>query len=318
VTLKKEGFLSMRIIGTSEQELESSTAAPWRRNVHDVLTTVKIGIVNSNLMTAFTGVWLALSFNEESLWTSIAPVLFVMLGTALVIAGGCSLNNFIDRDIDPLMDRTQERPSATGTMRGKTVLIMGLALSVTGLISLLAASATAAAFGLLGLLVYVLVYTMWLKRNYSINTVVGSIAGAVPPIIGWAAIDPSLNSPVPWIMFLVLFLWQPPHFLALAMKRVEEYRRAGIPMLPVIAGFEITKRQMIFYVAALVPASLLLYSIGPVYMVGALILSFTWLGLAIYGLLVKNTIKWARIMFVYSLNYMTLLFLIMIISTFFN
>jgi protoheme IX farnesyltransferase len=269
-------------------------------------------------MTAFTGVWLALSFNEESLWTSIAPVLFVMLGTALVIAGGCSLNNFIDRDIDPLMDRTQERPSATGTMRGKTVLIMGLALSVTGLISLLAASATAAAFGLLGLLVYVLVYTMWLKRNYSINTVVGSIAGAVPPIIGWAAIDPSLNSPVPWIMFLVLFLWQPPHFLALAMKRVEEYRRAGIPMLPVIAGFEITKRQMIFYVAALVPASLLLYSIGPVYMVGALILSFTWLGLAIYGLLVKNTIKWARIMFVYSLNYMTLLFLIMIISTFFN
>lgn len=308
----------MRVIGSSEQVLESNVAAPWRKNVHDVLTTVKIGIVNSNLMTAFTGVWLALSFNGESLWTSIAPVLFVMLGTALVIAGGCSLNNFIDRDIDPLMDRTQERPSATGTMRGKTVLIMGLALSVTGLISLLAASATAAAFGLLGLLVYVLVYTMWLKRSHSMNTVVGSIAGAVPPIIGWAAIDPSLNSPIPWIMFLVLFLWQPPHFLALAMKRVEEYRRAGIPMLPVIAGFEITKRQMIFYVAALVPTSLLLYSIGPVYMVGALILNFTWLGLAIYGLLVKDTIKWARIMFVYSLNYMTLLFLIMIISTFFN
>lgn len=308
----------MRVIGSSEQVLESNVAAPWRKNVHDVLTTVKIGIVNSNLMTAFTGVWLALSFNGESLWTSIAPVLFVMLGTALVIAGGCSLNNFIDRDIDPLMDRTQERPSATGTMRGKTVLIMGLALSVTGLISLLAASATAAAFGLLGLLVYVLVYTMWLKRSHSMNTVVGSIAGAVPPIIGWAAIDPSLNSPIPWIMFLVLFLWQPPHFLALAMKRVEEYRRAGIPMLPVIAGFEITKRQMIFYVAALVPTSLLLYSIGTVYMVGALILNFTWLGLAIYGLLVKDTIKWARIMFVYSLNYMTLLFLIMIISTFFN
>ncbi|MET1247999.1 heme o synthase [Sporolactobacillus sp. STCC-11] len=308
----------MRGIGSSEQVLESSAAAPWRRNVQDVLTTVKIGIVNSNLMTAFTGVWLALSFNGESLWTSITPVLFVMLGTALVIAGGCSLNNFIDRDIDPLMNRTQERPSATGTMRGKTVLIMGLALSVAGLISLLAASATAAAFGLLGLLVYVLVYTMWLKRSYSMNTVVGSIAGAVPPIIGWAAIDPSLNSPVPWIMFLVLFLWQPPHFLALAMKRVEEYRRAGIPMLPVIAGFEVTKRQMIFYVAVLVPTSLLLYSIGPVYMAGALILSFTWLGLAIYGLLIKDTIKWARIMFVYSLNYMTLLFLIMIISTFFN
>ncbi|MFD2694764.1 heme o synthase [Sporolactobacillus shoreicorticis] len=307
----------MRIIGSDEQTLESIDAAPWKKMVHDVLTTVKIGIVNSNLMTTFTGLWLALFFNEENIGTLAGSVIFVLMGTALVIAGGCSLNNFIDRDIDPLMERTHERPSATGKMSGRTVLIMGLSLSVLGLLALLAASVTAAIYGLLGLLVYVLVYTLWLKRSHSMNTVVGSVAGAVPPIIGWAAVDPSLQSPIPWILFLVLFLWQPPHFLALAMKRVEEYRRAGIPMLPVVAGFEITKRQMIFYVAVLVPTSLLLYALGPVYLVSALILGFTWLGLAIYGLMAKDTVKWARLMFVYSLNYMTVLFLIMIVSTFF-
>ncbi|MCO7174593.1 heme o synthase [Sporolactobacillus kofuensis] len=303
----------------SEQVLQAKEeVSPLSSLVRDVLTTVKIGIVNSNLMTAFTGVWLAVWMTGSSWSSVIFPVLFVLIGTALVIAGGCSLNNFIDRDIDPLMERTHERPSATGKLGGKTVLIMGLSLSITGLLALLAASTTAAAFGLLGLLVYVLVYTMWLKRSYTMNTVVGSVAGAVPPIIGWAAIDPLLQSPIPWVLFLILFMWQPPHFLALAMKRVEEYRRAGVPMLPVVAGFEVTKRQMIFYVSVLVPISLLLYPLGLVYIVSASLLDLTWLVLAVYGLVAKDTIKWARIMFVYSLNYLTLLFLLMIVSTFFN
>ncbi|WP_028982927.1 heme o synthase [Sporolactobacillus terrae] len=304
----------MKMIDSSSQAIESHDTTPLRDMVRDVLTTVKIGIVDSNLFTTFSGLMLAMHFTGAS-WLDVWPqILFVLIGTALVIGGGCSLNNYIDRDIDPLMERTHERPSATGKMTGKTVLVMGVALSVLGLVALLAASITAAAFGLLGLLVYVLVYTLWLKRSHSMNTVVGSVAGAVPPIIGWAAIDPSLNSPIPWIMFLILFLWQPPHFLALAMKRVEEYRRAGIPMLPVVAGFEVTKRQMIVYVAALVPTSFLLYELGPIYIIGALVLSFTWLGLAIYGFKAKDTIKWAKLMFVYSLNYMMLLFLLMIVA----
>ncbi|QAA22239.1 protoheme IX farnesyltransferase [Sporolactobacillus terrae] len=304
----------MKMIDSSSQAIESHDTTPLRDMVRDVLTTVKIGIVDSNLFTTFSGLMLAMHFTGAS-WLDVWPqILFVLIGTALVIGGGCSLNNYIDRDIDPLMERTHERPSATGKMTGKTVLVMGVALSVLGLVALLAASITAAAFGLLGLLVYVLVYTLWLKRSHSMNTVVGSVAGAVPPIIGWAAVDPSLNSPIPWIMFLILFLWQPPHFLALAMKRVEEYRRAGIPMLPVVAGFEVTKRQMIVYVAALVPTSFLLYELGPIYIIGALVLSFTWLGLAIYGFKAKDTIKWAKLMFVYSLNYMMLLFLLMIVA----
>lgn len=304
----------MKMIDSSGQAIEAHDTTSLRGMVRDVLTTVKIGIVDSNLFITFSGLLLAMHFTGASWLETWPQILFVLIGTALVIGGGCSLNNYIDRDIDPLMERTHERPSATGKMTGKTVFVMGIALSAAGIVALLVASITAAAFGLLGLLVYVLVYTLWLKRSHSMNTVVGSVAGAVPPLIGWAAVDPSLNSPIPWIMFLILFLWQPPHFLALAMKRVEEYRRAGIPMLPVVAGFEVTKRQMIAYVATLVPTSFLLYELGPIYIVGALVLSIAWLGLAIYGFKAKDTIKWAKLMFVYSLNYMMLLFLLMIIA----
>ncbi|WP_010631055.1 heme o synthase [Sporolactobacillus vineae] len=284
--------------------------------VKDVLTTVKIGIVNSNLITTFTGLWLALYFTGQSVLSFLLPGFFALAGTALIIAGGCSLNNYIDRDIDPLMERTQKRPSATGRFTGSNVLKMGICLSVSGLILLLAASPTAAFFGFVGLFVYVLIYTMWLKRTYTINTVVGSIAGAVPPLVGWAVVDPSMTSPVPWVLFLIMFLWQPPHFLSLAIKRVKEYRRAGIPMLPVVAGFSVTQRQMIIYVAVLVPVSLLLYSLGTFYIVSALLLGFGWLCYAIAGLFTKDIVRWARIMFVISLNYLTLLFMLMIIATF--
>lgn len=281
----------------------------------DVLTTVKIGIVNSNLITAFTGLWLALYFTGQPVLSYILPGILALGGTAMIIAGGCSLNNYIDRDIDPLMERTQKRPSATGKFTGSNVLKLGIGLSASGLVLLLVASPTAAFFGFVGLFVYVLIYTMWLKRNYTINTVVGSVAGAVPPLVGWAVVDPSMASPVPWVLFLIMFLWQPPHFLSLAIKRVKEYRRAGIPMLPVVAGFSITQRQMIIYVAVLIPVSLLLYSLGTFYIVSALILGFSWLCYAIAGLFLKDIVRWSRIMFVISLNYLTLLFMLMIIAT---
>ncbi|MFT8317240.1 MAG: heme o synthase [Sporolactobacillus sp.] len=304
----------------SEQALEKPTAKIHQGEtgslVKDLFTTIKIGIVTSNLITAFTGVWLALYFTGQSFIDNLLPIIFVLAGTAWVIAGGCALNNYIDRDIDPLMTRTHERPSATGRLDGKTILVLGFGLSAIGLLSLLAASPSALVFGFIGLFVYVLVYTMWLKRTHSINTIVGSIAGAVPPLIGWAAIDPSLNSPIPWILFLIMFLWQPPHFLALAIKRVEEYRRAGIPMLPVVAGFDITKRQMIIYVAVLLPVSLLLYSLGTFYMTCALLMGAGWLAFAVYGMFAKDTVKWSRLMFVLSLNYMTLLFTVMVLATF--
>lgn len=304
----------------SEQRFDKEDAAADQTGTgsvfKDVLTTIKIGIVNSNLMTTFTGIWLALYVSGQSIADFALPVIFTLVGTALVIAGGCSLNNYIDRDIDPLMERTHERPSATGKFTGRTVLTMGIILSLAGLGFLLGASPAAAVFGFTGLFVYVLIYSLWLKRTHSINTIVGSFAGAVPPLIGWSAIDPSLASPMPWILFLIMFLWQPPHFLALAVKRVEEYRRAGIPMLPVVAGFDITRRQMIIYVAVLVPASLLLYSLGVFYTVSALLLGMGWLIYSVYGLFAEDVVSWSKKMFVISLNYLTLLFLIMILATF--
>jgi protoheme IX farnesyltransferase len=297
--------------GTVEKAKAASTGK-------DFLTISKSGIVISNLITTFTGLWLALELTGQSLFDNIWNVIFVIIGSALVIAGGCALNNYIDRDIDQLMERTQERPSATGKMTGKQVLWAGIIMSALGMIALLQTTYLAAVFGLLGLFVYVVVYTMWLKRTHSINTVIGGISGAVPPLIGWAAIDPALSSSAPWVLFLIMFMWQPPHFLALAMKRVEEYRRAGIPMLPVVAGFEMTKRQMIVYVAFLIPVSLCLYSLGLVYLIPAVLLGLGWLAISITGFFMKDTIKWARLMFVYSLNYMTLLFIFMIIATFFS
>ncbi len=297
--------------GTVEKAKAAST---WK----DFLTISKSGIVISNLITTFTGLWLALELTGQSFFGNIWNVIFVIIGSALVIAGGCALNNYIDRDIDQLMERTQERPSATGKMTGKQVLWAGIIMSALGMLALLQTTYLAAVFGLVGLFVYVVIYTMWLKRTHSINTIIGGISGAVPPLIGWAAIDPALSSNAPWVLFMIMFMWQPPHFLALAMKRVEEYRRAGIPMLPVVAGFEMTKRQMIVYVAFLIPVSLCLYTLGLVYLIPAALLGLGWLAISIAGFFMKDTIKWARLMFVYSLNYMTLLFIFMIIATFFS
>ncbi len=291
--------------------LESSLAekVTWR----DFLALTKVGIVMSNMITAYAGMFLAAYYMDIQLTANLHLVIFGLLGSALVMAGGCTLNNYIDRDIDHLMDRTVERPTVTGKIPEKQVLLFGLILSALGLLFLLAASLTALILGVIGLVFYVVIYTMWTKRTTSLNTIVGSVSGAVPPLIGWAAIDSSLH-PVAWVLFLIMFIWQPPHFLALAMKRCEEYRRAGIPMLPVVSGFAVTKRQMVLYVAALIPISLLLSPMfGPVYTAIAALLGGGWLALGIAGFFMKDDMKWARLMFVYSLNYLTIIFILMVV-----
>lgn len=287
---------------------EANPTGTWK----DFLTLAKMGIVMSNLITTFAGFWIALKVTESSLIANIPTALLTLLGSALVIAGGCSLNNYIDRDIDHLMERTHERPTVTGKIDANQVLWVGIILSAIGTLLLMFASLMAALLGVIGLFVYVIVYTMWLKRTHSINTVVGGISGAIPPLIGWAAVDPNLHMTA-WHLFLIMFLWQPPHFLALAMKRCEEYRKAGIPMLPVVSGFKMTKRQMVVYVAALLPVSLYLYHFGMVYLIVAAVLGLGWLALGISGFFMKDDIKWARMMFVYSLNYLTIMFVVMII-----
>ncbi|MED4079758.1 heme o synthase [Halalkalibacterium halodurans] len=295
-----------------EAEANASSTVVQQKSWKDYLTLAKTGIVTSNLITTFAGLFLAATYIGVSLSDYFLTIVWTMVGAALVMAGGCTLNNYIDRDIDHLMERTKDRPSVTGRFSGQHILWMGFVQSAAGIFFLLLTTPVAAVIGFIGLFVYVVLYSMWTKRTTTLNTIVGSISGAVPPLIGWSAIDGSLHS-YAWLMFFIMFFWQPPHFLALAMKRVEEYRRAGIPMLPVVAGFEMTKRQMVIYVVALTIVSLMLYPFGIIYTTVAAILGVGWLALGIAGFKMKDDVKWARLMFVYSLNYLTILFVLMVV-----
>lgn len=280
----------------------------------DFLALIKVGIVNSNMITTFTGLWLALHFNGLHFFENLDKLFFALAGSGLIMAGSCSFNNYYDRDIDHLMERTKNRPTVTGKASPAKVLLLSFTLIAAGIASLAMTNLVTAAIGAIGVLAYAWLYTVVAKRRFVSNTIIGSFSGAVPPLIGWAAIDPELGL-MPWMLFLFMFLWQPPHFYALAMKRVEEYRAAGIPMLPVVKGFKRTKLSMTLWTAALVPLPFFMGSLGTAYVVLAFCLSAGWLILSLYGYKMKNDIKWARLMFVYSLNYMTILFVAMVIVT---
>jgi len=291
-----------------EETLEKTSARK------DFFALIKIGIVNSNLITIFTGLWLAIHFSGERFLLNIDTILYTLTGSALIIAGSCALNNYIDRDIDPLMERTKGRPTVTGKVTPKKVAFLGFGFIGIGTLALLMTTITATVIALVGAFSYVVVYTMWSKRKLVSNTVIGSFSGAVPPLIGWAAIDPSLDI-MAWSLFLIMFFWQPPHFYALAIRRVEEYRAAGIPMLPVVKGFEVTKKHTYAWVIALFPLPFLLTSLGLPFLILATLLNIGWVATGIYASRKKDELKWATAMFVYSLQYMTILFVAMVIVT---
>ncbi|WP_163579630.1 heme o synthase [Gracilibacillus saliphilus] len=280
----------------------------------ELKSLLKVGIINSNTMTAFAGFWLALFYTGASLSQYWHVLLVTLVGTAFVIAGGCVINNYYDRDIDQVMKRTKKRPTVTGSIDLSHVLIIGISLSVVGVLILSLASIPTAIFGAIGWFSYVVLYTMWSKRRYTINTAIGSLSGAVPPLIGWSAVNPDLHV-IPWILFLLIFIWQTPHFLAIAMKKVDDYKEANIPMLPVVHGFDITKRQMIVYVVCLLPIPFLLHELGFIFVLLGTILNIGWLALAIKGLFTIDNKKWSNQMFVYSLLYLTAIFFSMIIIT---
>jgi heme o synthase len=302
--------ISEATINGDENGIELPKTNAWK----DFLALIKIGIVNSNLITTFTGLWLALHFGNESFLSNLDIVFYTLIGSSLIIAGSCSINNYIDRDIDPLMERTKDRPTVTGKIQPRKVIIMGLSLITIGTIFLAFTTLTAVVIGLIGVFSYVVLYTMWSKRQLVSNTIIGSISGAVPPLIGWSAVDGDLSI-IAWSLFLIMFIWQPPHFYALAMRRVEEYRAANIPMLPVVKGFETTKRHTILWIVALLPLPFLLSSLGIPFLIFASLLNFGWLVLGLYHYKKNNDMKWATIMFVYSIQYLTILFVGMVIVT---
>lgn len=282
--------------------------------INEVKALIKIGIVNSNLITVAAGFWLAIYFTNSSFTAYLGTFLLTLLGSALVIAGGAIMNNWYDVDIDPKMQRTNLRPTVTGYFSMRAVLVAGIVTTLLGIGILLFTTVYAALFAFAGWFVYVVLYTIWSKRRYTLNTIIGCFSGAMPPLIGWFAIHPQWHI-VPVGLFLIMFIWQTPHFLALAMKKTKEYKAAGVPMLPVIHGFEFTKRQIIIYVACLMPLPFLLTSLGTTFVVVTTILNIGWLILAFSGMFTKSDLKWANKIFVYSLNYLVIVFSLMVIVT---
>jgi protoheme IX farnesyltransferase len=278
----------------------------------DYFHITKIGITLSNLLSTLTGISLA---SREG-WQTGTTVL-TLVSTALVIASGCTLNNYIDRDIDSRMARTQKRALPDGRMQPQRVLWIGITLGVLG-ISLLGlfVNLLSAMLGLLGLFVYVWIYTAWLKRTSTLSTVIGGISGAIPPVMGYSAVSGTLDLTA-WILFIFMFLWQPPHFLALAMRRIEEYRAAGIPLLPVVRGFTETKQQMLRYTTAMVLTSFLIFEVhaaGRGYLTVAIGMGILYMAFCIAGFFTKDNIVWAQKMFRYSLLYLIAMFIGMIMS----
>lgn len=280
----------------------------------DLKALLKTGIIQSNVMTAFGGFWVALYYNDMHIATHWSALVLTLLGTALVIAGGCVLNNYYDRDIDPVMTRTKKRPTVTGSIPLSVILSLGVGLSILGVVVLLFTTWQAALVAAFGWFSYVVLYTMWSKRRYTLNTAIGSLSGAVPPLIGWSAVDPNLSLQA-FAIFGIMFVWQTPHFLALAMKKTEEYRAANIPMLPVVYGFTVTKRQIIMYLICLLPLPLFLSELGLGFILLASALNIGWLTIALRGYKKMDDLKWANQLFVYSLFYLMVLFISMVLFT---
>lgn len=301
-----------RVLATSVVETKPMTASAYK----DFLALIKIGIVNSNMITVFTGLFLAMQLSGLNFLHNLDLLFFALGGSGLIIAGSAALNNLIDRDIDPIMSRTKLRPTVTGRFKASSVWALAFTFIVVGEVLLFSASVSAGLWGLAGIFSYVVLYSMWSKRKHVGNTVVGSISGAIPPLIGWAAVEPSLGMGA-WALFLIMFIWQPPHFYALAMRRTDEYRAANIPMLPVVKGFARTKKSMLGWVLLLFPLPFLLTELGMGFIILASALNLGWLYLAIRGFKAKDDLKWATGMFVYSLNYMTILFVSIIIFSLF-
>ncbi len=195
-------------------------------------------------------------------WPGLWPVLATLIGGSLSAGGANALNNYVDRDIDQIMKRTRSRPLARQEVPPSNALVFGIALGVAGFVWLwVTTNLLAAAIATAALLFYVFVYTLKLKRTTTQNIVIGGAAGAAPALVGWAAVTGSLDLPA-WVLFLVVFYWTPPHFWALAIRYRDDYEKAGVPMLPVVAGVEATTRKMLLYTGLMVAISLLLVPVA--------------------------------------------------------
>lgn len=274
---------------------------------------VKTGIIKSNLIPMVAGLMLALYTYQYSFIDHIGTIILAFIGTASIIGASGSFNNIYDRDIDAVMARTKGRPTVTGTISIKKVAIVASLLLVIGLALLYLASPLAAFLGFLGVFFYVVPYTMWTKRRTIWNTEVGSISGAMPPLIGWAAVAPDIWHPACWALFLIMVIWQMPHFYAIAIRKHDDYAAAKIPMLPVAKGAKRTYLQSNIYLVLLVLSSFLFLPLSLGLTLVSLLLGLIWLGLSLFGSRKMEVKDWANKMFAFSLIHMMVIFSTVII-----
>ncbi|WP_163855520.1 heme o synthase [Paenibacillus elgii] len=284
-------------------------ATAWK----DWVSVIKPRIMTSNLFCAFAGYCLA------SRWEFDLSVLtYMLVGTALILAAASMANNVLDRFRDVHMERTRNRPLPGGRLNPRIVAAAAIVAGLIGLAVLYAfGNPLSMALGFVGIFVYVVIYTAWLKPTSTWSTSVGGISGAMPPMIGYCSYSNELNLGA-WLLFLVLFLWQPPHFWALGILKKDEYRAAGYPLLPVVKGARRTKWQMLPYVAALFPVTYLLYAhdcVGAVYLLTSTALLGIWFLQCLSGLFTKDDRGWAKASFKLSLYYLTFSFLIIIVES---
>ena len=254
----------------------------------------------------------------EQGWPSWGLVAVTLLGGTLAAGGANAINMVIDRDIDALMDRTKTRPLVTGLISPRDAMIFALALQVAAFTVLwVGANLWAAVLALSATLFYVFIYSLWLKRTSKQNIVIGGAAGAVPVLVGWAAVQNSLAWE-PFILFIAIFLWTPPHFWALAIKHSDEYKAAGVPMMPSVVPMKQTIRQMLVYAVLLTVVTLTLgpvANLGPIYSVSALVLGLAFIASTVDLSRNPSTARAMRV-FGFSITYVTLLFVAMAVDVF--
>ncbi len=276
----------------------------------DYVTLFKPGIVSLVLVSTLTGIYLAGRGVVD-----LPTVLWAIGGVGLATAGSAALNNFFDRDIDSLMKRTSKRGLVTGTIPPAFALFAGLFM-VMGAMMMLSINVNmlSAALTMASVLIYVVAYAMILKRTSPLANQIGGIAGALPPVIGYAAMTGSVGIEAVALFFIVA-IWQQPHALSLALKYKNDYARAGIPVIPVACGVPATKWRILLYTLALLPVSTIPYFIGmagPIYLALAIVSGVIFIGLSYNFLRAERESN--MFLFMYSVIYLTVVFLAMVMD----
>lgn len=282
-------------------------------------SVTKPGIVMGNAITVAGGFFLAIGHYKQLLSINVVGLfLLVLCGISLIIASGCVFNNYIDRDIDILMERTRNRVIARGLLTHQVALVYAFILAFLGLgILYFASNVLAVTLAVIGLIVYIFIYTLWLKRTSVYATIVGSVAGAMPPVVGYCAVTNIFDSGA-LILFLLLCIWQVPHSYAIAIYRLNDYRKINIPVLPIKYSINIAKYHIVIFSIAFLVVSLLLFAYGYVgyyYLITAMLVGLYWVYVCTCGFSAEDSYKWAFRVFKTSIIVLTVLAIVMAINT---